>query len=61
MTQTAPDSTRPSAKPHAKENKARKISIYSIGIFTGQGLNQDLAGFMSRLAAENRGVYRQVN
>jgi hypothetical protein len=45
----------------ARENRTRKLSIYSIGIFTGQGLNQDLAGFMSELARQNRGVYKQVN
>lgn len=44
----------------AKENKARKLSIYTIGIFTGEAVNGALSGFMSELARQNRGAYKQV-
>ena len=44
------------------ENRFRKVSIFSIGIFSGpQGADDKLIRFMTLLAEQNNGVYRQIN
>ena len=43
------------------ENRFRKVGIFSIGVFTGGAQNPILVEFMTKLAEQNHGVYRQIN
>lgn len=43
------------------ENRFRKVGIFSIGVFTGGEQQGSLVEFMTKLAEQNNGVYRQIN
>ena len=43
------------------ENRFRKVGLFSIGVFTGGEQQGILVEFMTKLAEQNHGVYRQIN
>jgi hypothetical protein len=43
-----------------RENMFRKMSVFTVGVFTGGETNPVLVNFMRKLAKQNAGVYRHI-